>query len=344
MDTQAKLIDTQAIKDVLNFYDLALYFEEKSLKSSYNSVTMCCPFHKDDTPSFAYSIEKKTFYCFGCHIKGDAVNYVQKKLECSFKSACDFMCKFAGLDPKYVSAGEKIALPSYKKELAILKRSKESKLDSFEAINEEQIKGMVMLRGDFFKDRGLTKETLDFFQVGFDIKEKRVIVPIRNEVGTLVGSTGRTIYKPVEIDSKKVFRDELGNTIPKWKHYKLSNIKENFFNINNAIKFSKDRNNSIIICEGPNDVMYLHQCGYKNVVACLSNNIGNIQKGILLKNFISLYLFLDGDLGGETGKSAIYKSLKDYFTIYDVKAVEGKDPDEMTQEEIEEAFKNAKCI
>ena len=34
----------------------------------------CCPFHKEDTPSFSYSPERGTWRCFGaCHTGGDVI-------------------------------------------------------------------------------------------------------------------------------------------------------------------------------------------------------------------------------------------------------------------------------
>lgn len=34
----------------------------------------CCPFHKEDTPSFSYSADKKRWRCFGaCHTGGDVI-------------------------------------------------------------------------------------------------------------------------------------------------------------------------------------------------------------------------------------------------------------------------------
>ena len=39
----------------------------------------CCPFHKEDTPSFSYSREKKVWRCFGaCKCGGDVIALHQK--------------------------------------------------------------------------------------------------------------------------------------------------------------------------------------------------------------------------------------------------------------------------
>lgn len=35
----------------------------------------CCPFHKEDTPSFSYSAERKRWRCFGsCKVGGDVID------------------------------------------------------------------------------------------------------------------------------------------------------------------------------------------------------------------------------------------------------------------------------
>lgn len=327
----SKLIDLNALTDAVNFYDLATYFGEEKIIVSYSNVKILCPFHEEKTPSCFYSIEKKNLFCFACSTKSDLFGYVKKKLGTeSFKEAIDFLCRFTGLNPELVDGAKRPVVPEYTKNLSALNKLTGIKGSDFEAFSDDSINAMVDLRGSFFSDRGLSKETLDFFQVGFDEVEKRIVLPIRDEDGALVGATGRTIYK-----------DYKEKGIPKWKHYKNSSLSTNFFNINNAIKASKDKKGCIILCEGPNDVMFMHQSGYQNTVGCLRNFITDIQKWILVKNFMSVYIFLDGDKGGETGKSNIAKELEGYLDVYYVKPLDGKDPDEHTKEEIDNAIKSA---
>ncbi len=46
-----------------------------------------CPFHADKTPSFKVSPEKQKFHCFGCGEHGDALDFIMKRHEVSFKDA-----------------------------------------------------------------------------------------------------------------------------------------------------------------------------------------------------------------------------------------------------------------
>lgn len=330
---EGKQVNLVAIKEAVNFFELATLFEEEKIKVSYDSVTMLCPFHKERTGSFVYNVNKRIFRCFGCHESGDVFDYVHKKLgHARFKDTIDFLLNFTGLS-KDTLLQARVTVPDFKKQMRSMTALDPKNKVLFESFTEDDVSAMVDFRGDFFLDRGFTKETLDFFGVGFDIKDKRVIVPIRDEHGKLVGVTGRTIHKNFkELD------------IPKWRHYKGSNISENFFNIKNGIEHSKLNSGSIIICEGPSDVMWLHQNGFKNAVACLNNKVTKAQKGLLLKNFMNVYLMLDGDSGGETGKAAIINEIKGYFNIFDVKIPDKKDPDDLSKEELQGAIDNARKI
>lgn len=50
-----------------------------------------CPLHSDKTPSFKIDTERQTFYCFGCHAKGDAISFIMQYKGFSFKDACRYL-------------------------------------------------------------------------------------------------------------------------------------------------------------------------------------------------------------------------------------------------------------
>lgn len=322
-------IDANYLKDNINFLDLATYFEEEKVQVSYNNIKFCCPFHEEKTPSFIYSIDKKFCKCFGCGKVCDAIDYIRVKKGFDFISAIEFMMDFMGIKDKSFGLDKTV---NYKKQLRALNSLDRKKENNFVKFSEQNLLEMKELRGSFWSDK-FSKETLDFFEIGFDPIDNRVVVPIRDEKNILCGVTGRTVYKD--------FKEK---DIVKWKHYKNSNINENFFNIYNAIPESRSKKNAIIVVEGPKDVMWLWEKGFKNTIACLTNKISNVQKGLLLKNFMDIYLFLDGDSGGDIGKSAIYKEIRGYFNIFEVHAPRGKDPDDLDKEQLDEVFRNAKKI
>lgn len=46
-----------------------------------------CPFHKDDTPSFAIYPSTNTYHCFSCNKSGDTISLYMNLHNCSFAEA-----------------------------------------------------------------------------------------------------------------------------------------------------------------------------------------------------------------------------------------------------------------
>ena len=56
-----------------------------------------CPFHHEKTASFHVDDQKGFYYCFGCHAKGDAINFVQETENVSFIEAVKILADEAGM-------------------------------------------------------------------------------------------------------------------------------------------------------------------------------------------------------------------------------------------------------
>ena len=46
-----------------------------------------CPFHEDKTPSFTVYPDTQSFYCFGCHVAGDFIKFIELKEGVDFNKA-----------------------------------------------------------------------------------------------------------------------------------------------------------------------------------------------------------------------------------------------------------------
>lgn len=57
-----------------------------------------CPFHKENTPSFAVNAKRQIFHCFGCHAGGDVFAFVQKYENLTFVEAVRKLAKRAGVE------------------------------------------------------------------------------------------------------------------------------------------------------------------------------------------------------------------------------------------------------
>lgn len=75
------LIQTAKYTPIENYYINPLK------KSGINRLVGVCPFHQEKHGSFTIYTNTNTFYCFGCHEKGDIITFYQKLYGVSFWEA-----------------------------------------------------------------------------------------------------------------------------------------------------------------------------------------------------------------------------------------------------------------
>jgi DNA primase len=101
--------------------------------------------------------------------------------------------------------------------------------------------------------------------------------------------------------------------------------------------------NYCILVEGPFDLMYMHQCGFTNVISTLNTRMsnGHLKKLIGFKKIIFCF---DNDEETQAGQNAVIKHAKTILKyrpqlpVYTVKLPVGKDPNECDIEELENAL------
>jgi len=191
-------------------------------------------------------------------------------------------------------------------------------------------------------ERGFNMKTVMSYGMGistFGPLSWRFVVPVRNIEGHLVGLSGRLL------NHKK------GDKTQKWMHWPSSKENEegdkikgfskglNLFNIERVINYSKNTNDSsIILTEGPLDVLKFEMAGIHNAVAVLGDNICIGQIQILEKcNFTEIILAFDNDVAGNKGMEKTARKLeKKLFRLYTIRAEEGGDWGKMDISKIKE--------
>ena len=294
-----------------------------------------CPFHPDRTPSFYVSPTKQIFKCFGCGVGGDAIKFVSLYENISYLEAALELAKKYGkhLNLQKISKNEKI--------LIALDRVADFYMESLHR-NEEAL--------EYLRSRGISGNTLKRFGLGFapsseslvkllkseglledylktknlikisentyrDLFLKRVVVPIRNPSGRVIGFGGRRIK---EDNSPKYINSPDSDVFKKGK---------NLFGLFEAKDYIRDEGYAILV-EGYFDVLKLFSEGIKNVVAPLGTALTQEQAELLSKYTKKAYLLYDGDSAGQNAMSrAIPLLLKAGLEVYPVYLPEGHDPD-----------------
>ena len=62
-------------------------FTPEKARQTSTRISCLCPLHKEDTPSFVIYKKTNTYYCFGCHAKGDVINFIMTLYGKTFKEA-----------------------------------------------------------------------------------------------------------------------------------------------------------------------------------------------------------------------------------------------------------------
>lgn len=285
----------------------------------------CCPFHNENTPSFAVNEQHQFFHCFGCHKAGDSIKFMMEYQNLSFTEAIEYLAKKVGLqlpetedDPEtakrkkiYAKLTEinKAAAEYYYKSLF----SEEGKVALSYLLNRGICESSIVKFGlgyspnfdglfNFLHNLGYSEKTM--IEAGLineknksDVLSLRLIVPIINKNGSVLGFGGRSLEKGAESKYKNT-----AQTI-------LFDKRENLFGINIIKKLRKDREeiSSLILVEGYMDVISLNQAGVTNVIASMGTSLTLEQcKAIYDMKIYNVYVCFDGD---GAGKIATWRSL-----------------------------------
>src|SRR3989338_2172764 len=145
---------TEQIKEKLDIVEfIRSYIQIFPAGRNFKAV---CPFHKEKTPSFIVSPERQTWHCFGaCSEGGDIFKFLMKYENLEFYEALKILAEKAGVELKKIS-------PMDYKQFGVLYDINNSAKDFFKKQLEKSKEAE-----QYLKNRGLKKETIEEFEIGF---------------------------------------------------------------------------------------------------------------------------------------------------------------------------------
>ena len=315
------MIPESFINELLNRVDVVDIIDKRvPLKKTGANFVACCPFHQEKTPSFSVSPSKQFYHCFGCGAHGSAISFLIDHDGLNFIDAIHELAKVVGLkvpnqvDEKPEKKKENIVLED---SLILAKKYYQARLKA----SPEAIK--------YLKSRGLTGEIAKQFSIGFapggwnnlnevfkdydndvliksglinknekgkryDRFRNRIMFPIYNAKGQLVGFGGRVID---EKDSPKYYNSPETSLFQ--KSYELYGLLA-------ARKSIRDKG-YVLVVEGYMDVVSLAQHGISNAVATLGTATTSFHIQKLIRYTSEIIFCFDGD---EAGKSAAWRAMQ----------------------------------
>lgn len=244
---------------------------------------MCtCPFGenhasgRDKHPSMSviYGGITSGWKCFGCNDSGSIRTLAKKINEQKGDSRpLEFIRSF---DDKRSYGERAITKGTYEQEQAKKIARMYKKADKFnQPVDEDLLKDMQRDYPLYFIERGVTKQQILKWGLGYDHYQNRAIVPIFDIAGKLAGVSGRT----------------LDNHPVKWRHYPGFR-KELVLYGENHIDITRDR---CYLVEGFFDVLNLDKYGGKNILATMGTSLSEYQMQKLYRYFKEIIFIPDGE-------------------------------------------------
>lgn len=333
-----------------------------------------CPFHEDKTPSFSVNESKQIFYCFSCGRGGNVFNFLREIEGFTYPEAI-------------VKTAELINYPldqSMVSQVMNQNNYEDSKTGKLYAINK-MAKGFyhhILMNTelgkpalDYLLDRGLTKETLEEFELGFSPSQRNALYIYldsqdendfdlecyqesglfskndRPETQEFLDRFSNRIMFPIHNErgnsigfSGRIF-EQKENSYPTAKYlntpetplFKKSKIIYNFNKGKSVIR----RENEAMLFEGYMDVISAWQAGIKNGIASMGTSLTESQIKQLDRFTDQVILAFDGDDAGSEAiqRSASYLTEKTHFHVEVVSFPSGLDPDDYIQKHGQQEFK-----
>jgi DNA primase len=350
------MIPESFIQELLNRIDVVNVIDKRiTLKKAGANFIACCPFHQEKTPSFTVSPSKQFYHCFGCGQHGSAISFLIEYEGLTFIDAINELANSIGLKvpndapPKLEKNNELLNLEEVIKTASIF----------YQRQLRESPKAI-----SYLKSRGLTGEIAKEFSIGYapegwqnlkncfkkyenDILVKaglviknekgkyydrfrhRIIFPIYNDKGKIIGFGGRVINPE---DTPKYYNSP--ETPLFQKSYELYGLL--------ASRKSIREKGHVLVVEGYMDVVGLSQKGIRNVVATLGTATTAFHIKKLLRYTEEIIFCFDGD---NAGRSAAWRamnnalvSVSDDMQLKFLFLPDGHDPDSFVRKNSSEEF------
>lgn len=241
-------------------------------------------FKEENTPSFSVRESPPCFFDFSSGKSGNIIHFIRCYNHCSFQEAVEILKKYVGVNGDIQPTKRLAAVEVAKKYKG---RKKQTKISQSKTLPDD-----YMLRYEknseklaVWEAEGISKASLERFQVAYDSFSDRLVYPIRNVTGEIVNVGARTLD-------------------PDWKQKKLRKYSYLFSwdgGMNTVFGIAENKEDillkkEIIIFEGAKSVMIAYSWGIRNCGALLTSHLSQFQMKILAKLGVRVVFALDKEV------------------------------------------------
>lgn len=307
-----------------------------------------CPFHDSKSSSRSLALNKKTglWLCFSCGERGSLITLLRR-----LKVHTRIIDNVA----KKMESQRQLS-PLVRRKLELNTRPKT-------VVLPEYILAAWHTCPERLLDEGFDMDVLDDHEVGYDSVRDRITFPIRDHLGRLVAVSGRAYedgvnprYKVYDArppdPQKNLSAGELYGIV---EDYKPANRRHlyGFHMVYPRRFFARGNLPPILIVEGYKGRIWVHQCGYEDVVAVQGSSISSFQAITLTRVRGPYYVMLDNEPGkaypDDKGRCASLKIADRLSRSGSVRICQytedkavGTSPDDLSPDEIDHMVDNAR--
>ena len=353
-ETIERVLDAARIDEVVgDFVDL---------KKRGTSLLGNCPFHNEKTPSFHVSVSKGIYKCFGCGVGGDSLKFIMELEKYSYPEAIRYLADKYGVAVEEVERSPAQLAAQDKRESLYVLSNWASKYFKEQLWDTDSGRSIAL---SYFKERGYTDDIIKKFDLGYSpdqwtalsddaikdgfqkeyLKEiglaierddgsvydrfrGRVIFPIHNLTGRVIGFGGRTL--------------KTEKAVPKYVNSPESDIyhkSEVLYGLHFGKKAIKDQDVCYLV-EGYADLLSMHQAGVENVVSSSGTSLTSGQIRLISRFTTNVVILYDGDAAGiKASLRGTDMLLQEGLNVKVVLFPDGIDPDSYVQMHGSTAFK-----
>lgn len=322
-----------------------------------------CPFHNENTPSFSVSEDKQIFHCFGCGAGGNVITFVMDIENVSFPEAVSKLGERIGIHIDIQNQSLDNRLRSYSKKEENMLDAHQFVAEYYHHLLMNTEDGEKAL--NYLFKRGFTREDIESNGIGYSLPNRdsvtvllqrkgfsldemvecgliiqrendhtyfdrfrgRIMFPIRNESGKVIGFSGR-LLEPKESEAKYL-------NSPETPIFRKSEV---LFNLDKA-RTSIRKKRQAILMEGFMDVLAANKAGIDNAVATMGTSLTKEHITRLKRLVRKVIICYDGDHAGwEAAKRAAELLYNEQMEVEVVVLPEQLDPDEYIRNYGTESF------
>jgi DNA primase len=359
-------IPKESIEQVLSATDIVdLINSYVPLKRAGAQFRANCPFHNEKSPSFYVNPARQSFKCFGCGKGGDAITFVRDYENLPFMDAVRKLAQRSGIqireeeddpeaDQRRRSKGRLLDLHREATEFfhGLLLKSPDAAHARDYLKSRGFGKEMAVKWGigwmpenpnaflDWARSRKFTGRELDASGICYLREEgnprsglrvrfrDRLLFPIRNEIGDVIGYSGRQL-KADPNSGKYVNSPETALFLKSRVLFALDRAKKPIL-----------KEKSVLLCEGQLDVISCHEAGVEHAVAPLGTAFTREHAKLLRRYTNHVLICYDADKAGQAATERAFRELvQEGLSVRVVTMPEGDDPDTFLKSHGVDAFR-----